>query len=144
MENKIWYSIQNPRGFKQLKGVLYVQSYTITSGILGKKVQASIDSFNSNHDWKDMWTMEDAIERLNNNHHLFLGVDKDDKPLAHLWFNKDSLYNVYVNPAREDGYGVSFVKCCLNSIRYDTVKLYCDDWNVRAQSFFEKVGFTKI
>ena len=57
---------------------------------------------------------------------------------------KDSLYNVYVNPTREDGYGVSFVKSCLNSVRYDIVKLYCDDWNVRAQSFFEKVGFTKI
>lgn len=144
MDNKVWYSIHNSRGFKQVSRILYVQSYTITSDILGKKVQASIDSFNSNHDWKDMWTIEDAKERLNKGHQLFLGVDREDKPLAHVWFDKDLLYNAYVNPNREKGYSEKFIKSCLNSIKYDKVKLYCDDWNIKAQIFFEKVGFKKI
>lgn len=141
--SKIWYSIHNSGGYKNLEGILYVQSYTITGEILSKKVQASIDSFNKNHDWKEMWTIEEAKDRLNNNHQLFLGVDKDDKPLAHVWFNEDLLYNAYVNPEREYGYGEAFIKSCLNSIKYNTVKLYCDDWNIRAQKFFEKIGFKK-
>ena len=139
--SKVWYSIHNLRGFKQIEGILYVQSYTISAGILEKKVQASIDSFNKNHNWEERWTIEDAKDRLNNNHQLFLGVDKDDKPLAHVWFNEDLLYNAYINPEREYGYGEAFIKACLNSVKYDTVKLYCDDWNIRAQKFFEKVGF---
>ena len=141
--SKIWYSIHNSGGYKNLEGILYVQSYTITGEILSKKVQASIDSFNKNHDWKEMWTIEEAKDRLNNNHQLFLGVDKDDKPLAHVWFNEDLLYNAYINPEREYGYGEAFIKSCLNSIKYNTVKLYCDDWNIRAQKFFEKIGFKK-
>ena len=144
MENKIWYSIHNSRGFKGIEGVLYVQSYTISSGILLKKVQASIDSFNSNHELKDMWTIDDAKERLNKGHQLFLGVDRDDKPLGHVWFDNDLLYNAYINPEREEGYGEKFINTCLNSIRFNTVKLYCDEWNTKAQKFFEKVGFTKI
>ena len=144
MQSKIWYSIFNTRGYKSIEGILYVQSYTISGGILEKKVQASIDSFNSNHDWEDMWTIEDAKERLNNGHQLFLGVDKDDNPLAHVWFDEDYLYNVYINPEREYGYGEAFIKSCLNSIKHDTVKLYCDDWNIKAQKFFEKIGFKKL
>ena len=71
-----------------------------------------------------------------------IGVDKEG-PLAHVWFDNDYLYNMYVNPRRPDEYGVKFVQFCLQFIVHDKVRLYCDDWNVRAQKFFEKIGFEK-
>ena len=59
-------------------------------------IKSTIDSFNSNHVWEDMWTMEIAKKRLQDGHDLFLGVDLEGS-LAHVWFDKNYLYNAYVN-----------------------------------------------
>ena len=139
-DNKVWYNIKNNKSYEHLAGVNLLSSDTLCS--YENTVQASIDSFNSNVDWDDMWNLEEAKERCNKGHILFIGVDKDG-PLAHVWFDKDYLYNMYVNPRRPDGYGVKFVQFCIQFIPYEYINLYCDDWNIRAQKFFEKVGFLK-
>lgn len=141
MENKIWYSLFNTKDYEHIKGLVWIQPHTFCS--LENTIQASIDSFNNNIVWTEMWDLEDAEARLKDGHDLFIGVDQDG-PLAHVWFDKNYLYNLYSDPNRPDGYTESFVKACLNFIEYDNIKLYCDDWNIRAQKFFEKVGFTKI
>lgn len=138
---KIWYSILNTKDYDHIDGLLYVQPSTICS--LEHTIQSSIDSFNSNHYWEDMWGIDEAKERLEKGHDLFLGVDQEG-PLAHVWFDKNYLYNAYVNPRRVEGYGVGFIQACLNFIEYDHIKLYCDDWNSRAQKFFEKTGFINV
>jgi ribosomal protein S18 acetylase RimI-like enzyme len=90
-----------------------------------------------------MWDIEDAESRLKEGHNLFLGIDEEG-PLAHVWFNSSYLYNCYINPRRENGYGEKFLESCFNLVPFHTITLHTDEWNVRAQKFFEKVGFTKI
>ena len=141
LNNKIWYSILNTKDYDHIDGLLYVHPDNIRS--LEHTIQSSIDNFNRNVDWDDMWTLGDAYDRLEEDHQLFLGVTEDG-PMAHVWFDKDYLYNAYVDPRREEGYGVGFIQACLNFIEYDHITLYCDDWNSRAQKFFEKTGFTNV
>ena len=139
MENKIWYSIFNTKDYSHITGLVWIQPHTLCS--LENTIQTSIDSFNNNVKWDDMWTIDIAKERLNDGQDLFIGLDNEG-PLAHVWFNKDYLYNAYVDPRRPNNYGVSFIQACLNFIEYDKVYLYCDVWNKKAQKFFEKVGFS--
>ena len=136
--NEVWYTIENNFWVPHVDGVVCIGPDTFCS--YKNTIQASIDSFNNNIVWTEMWDLEDAESRLNEGHVLFIGVDKEG-PLAHVWFDKDYLYNMYVNPRRPDGYGVNFLKFCLQFIAYPKISVYCDDWNVRAQKFFEKIGF---
>ena len=140
MQDKIWYEINNTSSVNHLPGVICIGPETFCS--YKHTIQASIDNFNSHIEWEDMWTIQDADKRIKEGHILFIGTDKEG-PIAHVWFDNDYLYNMYVNPRRPDGYGVDFVKFCLQFIPSDTVKLYCDDWNLQAQKFFEKIGFEK-
>ena len=141
MENKIWYNFPNEQNYSVIEGLLWIQPHTFCS--LENTVQASIDAFNEEVYWTEMWTMDVANERLERGHDLFIGVDTEG-PLAHVWFENNYLYNLFVNPRRPDGYAEQFIKSCLNYIPYDTISLYTDEWNIRAQKLFEKVGFKKI
>lgn len=141
MENKIWYTFTNTQDYPTLEGLLWVQPHTFCS--LENTIQTSIDSFNDKIYWTEMWDIETASNRLERGHDLFIGVDSEG-PLAHVWFEKNYLYNLYVNPKRPVGYGEKFIKGCFNFIPYSTIRLYTDEWNTRAQKFFEKVGFIKI
>ena len=141
LENRINYTFHNEQDYPSVPGLLYISDETFCS--LKNTIQASIDSFNNTIVWTDMWDIEDAESRLKEGHLLFIGVD-DEGPLAHVWFEENYLYNFYVNPRRPDGYGEKFLKACLNLIPFHTISLYTDSWNIRAQKFFEKVGFTKI
>lgn len=141
MENRIDYIFPNEQNYPTVPGLIYIQADTFCS--LENTIQASIDSFNNTIVWTEMWDLEDAKSRLDEGHSLFIGVD-DEGPLAHVWFEENYLYNFYVNPRRPDGYGEKFLKACLNLIPFHTISLYTDSWNIRAQKFFEKVGFMKI
>lgn len=141
MENKIWYTFPNEQNYDTISGILWVQPHTFCS--LENTIQTSIESFNSSVYWTEMWDIDLAQERLERGHDLFIGVD-DTGPLAHVWFENNYLYNFFVNPRRPDGYGEKFLKACLNFVPFHTISLYTDEWNIRAQKFFEKVGFSKI
>ena len=139
--NKIWFYLPNEQAYEQVDGLLWIQSSTICS--FENTIQASVDSFNENISWSEMWDLETAKERLSKGHNLFIGVDSEG-PLAHIWFQDNYLYNLFINPRRPDGYGEKFVRSCLNFIPYHTISLYVDSWNIRAQKFFKKVGAKKI
>ena len=140
MENRIWYTFPNEQNYPNLSNTIWVQSNTFN--MYDKLIKSSIDSFNNTIVWTEMWDLEDAESRLKEGHNLFLGVDAKG-PLAHVWFEDNYLYNCYVNPRREHGYGEKFIKSCFNFVPFHTINLYCDEWNTRAQKFFEKVGFMK-
>ena len=106
-------------------------------------IQETIDTFNKNVEWKDMWDIKEAEFRLKDGQDLFIGYDREGA-LAHVWFDKNYLYNCFINPRRPKGYGVTFITKCLQGISHRRIRLYCDEWNIKAQKFFEKVGFTKI
>jgi len=137
---KFWYSLDNNKSFGTLPGVSLITNETFCS--YENTIQASIDNFNRNVDWEDMWDLKEAKERLKKDHILFIGVDNEG-PLAHVWFDDNYLYNMFVDPRRPDGYAVDFTKFCVQFISRDTINLYCDDWNIKAQKMFEKVGFKR-
>lgn len=141
MENRINYTFQNTQDYPTIPGLLYINQDTFCS--LKNTIQASIDCFNNTIVWTEMWDIEDAESRLNEGHILFIGVDEKG-PLAHVWFDQSYLYNFYVNPRRPDGYGQKFLKACLSLVPFNRITLYTDEWNIRAQKLFEKVGFQKI
>lgn len=141
MENKISYIFPNEQNYPSISGLLYIQADTFCS--LKNTIQSSIDSFNNTIVWTEMWDIEDAESRLKEGHSLFIGVDEEG-PLAHVWFEDNYLYNLFINPRRPNGYGEKFLKSCFNLIPFHTISLDTDNWNIRAQKFFEKVGFMKI
>ena len=140
MKNKIWYSLINTKNYPTLDGLLKIDKSNHQEHLLF--INESIESFNSNHNWDSMWDIETSKQRFNDNHILFL-VRDDKGPLAHVWTDKNYLYNVYVNPRRPKDYGVKFIWACLNEIDYDNIYVWVDMWNTRSQRFTEKIGFKK-
>ena len=139
-EPQVWYSMINNQPYPTVSEFIQVTNENFD--LLKDEIHLSIDSFNSEHDWNGMWTLDDVTSRLNLNHKLFLGID-DNGPLSHMWSDKGYLYNVYVSKRRSKGYGVRFVHNCLNHITETNITVYCDEWNTRAQKFTEDLGFTK-
>jgi hypothetical protein len=104
-----------------------------------------IDRFNSEVDWDGMWTVEEAEERLSSNHIAFVLIDSTDTILSFVWFTENYLYNAFSHSDRVSGDTVKFIKrsCSQLDSSIKEIKLYCDDWNVKAQQMFKKVGFER-
>ena len=139
-EIKIWYSYENLISGPLTRDILYITKDNFNQ--FESLVKETIDTFNKHVKYPEMWNLEDAKFRLKNNQSLFIGYDRQGA-LAHVWFDKDYLYNCFVNPRRPEGYGVTFITKCLQSVPHRKIRLYCDEWNIKAQKFFEKVGFKK-
>lgn len=111
-------------------------------------IQKCIDKFNSVHQWDEMWNENDAQGRFETNNCLFvyLKLGEFDNPIGYTWFDNDWLYNTFIHPSREQGHSVLFIQECCHSLNTSIkeIELYCDDWNIKAQKLFSKVGFKKI
>ena len=130
--------MENFRDYPLVDGINHIQAHNIDAE--KELVQQTINTFNNAVVWTEMWNLEDANSRVEEGHSLFIGTDEKGT-LAHVWFAEDYLYNCYVNSRRPDDYGQKFILSCLNLVPHSTINLYTDEWNVRAQRFFEKVGF---
>jgi len=137
---KFWFCIRNTRNFTSIDGVVKITADNFSSYI--NQVEESIYSFNSNYYWEYMWDLDTALRRLQSGQILFLGRDSKGA-LAHVWADKDYLYNVYAAPRRESTYSVDFVRTCINQLNYDKIYVYVDTWNKKSQKFTEKIGFKK-
>ena len=152
--NKIWYHIDNYPPYPVPEGIVVIDS--IDKLEANKKlVLKSIDLFNANVDYDDMWNMFEASKRVQRGEKLFLSTTKEEYswrnkqltkvvPLGFVWFKKNYLYNMFMHSSRPEGHTVKFVRACFNLVFYRTISLYCDDWNIRAQKMFEKVGFERV
>ena len=110
-------------------------------------IQKSIDTFNSEIEWNEMWNIEDAEIRLSENQILFLLLE-NQTPLGHVWYDSYYLYNAYVSKEREDGDSTWFIQETMwdmkDSNKLTYIKLYVDSWNERAIKFWEKLEFIKL
>ena len=108
------------------------------------EVTNSINLFNSEIEWDDMWNESEAETRLSKNHNLFILLE-NEKPLGHVWYNKDYLYNAFVSKKRKDGDSAWFIQKTMWILKQNNhlteVNLYVDSWNSRAKRFWEKIGF---
>ena len=141
MENKIWYKIPLSNLKQPIKGIETVDGANCS--LYEKQIQETIQLFNSDIFWDDMFTLEDAYDRLETGHKLYL-LRYKDKPLGHLWDKNGYVYNVYVHPSRKKGTAELFFKSYMILSGHQEINLYTDDWNIKAQKFFEKVGGLKV
>ena len=109
-------------------------------------IEKSIDLFNSEISWEDMWDVHDAEVRVSQNQILYLLLE-NQQPIGHVWYDSYYLYNAYVSKDREDGDSVWFIQETMwdmkNTTNIKYIKLYVDSWNERAIRFWEKLGFIK-
>ena len=137
----IWYEMKNTRNYKVIPGIIVVDSKNFEK--YSSLIQDTIDDFNSLHEWDNMWGLKEAKYRLDRNHILYLGTDSKGT-LAHVWAEKNYLYNIFVNPRRKKNYSEEFARACFNYIDYENLSMYCDDWNIASQKLAPKIGFKKI
>jgi len=109
-------------------------------------IEKSIDLFNSEISWEDMWDVHDADVRVSQNQILYLLLE-NQQPIGHVWYDSYYLYNAYVSKDREDGDSVWFIQETMwdmkNTTNIKYIKLYVDSWNERAIRFWEKLEFIK-
>lgn len=109
-------------------------------------IENSINLFNSEISWEDMWDIQDAEIRVLQNQILYLLLE-NQQPIGHVWYDSYYLYNAYVSKDREDGDSVWFIQETMwdmkNTTNIKYIKLYVDSWNERAIRFWEKLGFIK-
>lgn len=139
MDKLIWYSIPSPVNYEKVEGVSMIDGANCS--LYEEQIQQSIDLFNSEIEWDDMWTLDRAYERFESGYKLFL-LRLDDKPLGHIWNDGHMFINVYVSKNRPDGLSEKFFKYAQFLSGEPSIELYTDEWNKRAQRFFEKVGGT--
>jgi len=106
-----------------------------------------IVEFNRELEWEDMWTVEDARERLLNNWKLIVFVP-GVRIKGWYWLdNTGEPRNIYVN-RRYRGLEVAkdlnfkLLNIC-KELGMDKVRCSVDDWNVRSQRCFKKAGWVE-
>lgn len=139
MENKVFYSAVFDLNVK-VKGVTKVTQENFVA--YKQNVLESMILQQSWMQWKGMWDANVALNRIQKGQILYLLRDSRGA-LGHLWMDKNYMHNVFVHPRRKDNLSVDFVKTVLSDYKSSPVGLYCDDWNIKAQKFFEKIGFKK-
>jgi len=110
-------------------------------------IQKSIDTFNSEIEWNEMWDIVDTEIRLYQNQILYLLLE-NQIPIGHVWYESYYLYNAFVSVDREDGDSIWFIQETMWDMKenfdLNHITLYVDDWNKRAIKFWEKLGYIKL
>jgi len=146
----IWYEYINFTNFQSINinsnnlSITKIQLYNFSD--FTDKIQLSIDKFNSQIEWDSMWDLNEAYERLSRNNTLYLLL-KNDLPIGHVWYIGEYLYNAFVSNERVDGESQWFIQQTMldrNTSGYNTITLYTETWNERANSFWKKLGYIII
>jgi hypothetical protein len=110
----------------------------------------SIHNFNSEIKWDNMFTLDDANNRVFNNMRMYIGLI-DSEVFGHVWFKDYNdgvyLFNLFVknNTTNKTYTGTEFTSDIIN--RFETqYPIYADvdDWNVKSIRLFKKLGFGVI
>lgn len=110
----------------------------------------SINNFNSEIEWNEMFTLKEAESRVSNNMRMYIGLI-DSNVFGHVWFReyKDGVYlfNLFVknNTTNKTYTGTEFTSDVIN--RFETqypIYANIDDWNVKSIRLFKKLGFRPI
>jgi hypothetical protein len=146
----IWYEYVDFTNFEVIQidsnnlNILKIQLHNFSDNT--DKIQYSIDKFNTQIKWDNMWDLNKSYERLSRNNTLYLLL-KNDLPIGHVWYIGEYLYNAFVSNERVDGESQWFIQQTMldrNKSGYNTITLYTEKWNVRASSFWKKLGYTII
>jgi RimJ/RimL family protein N-acetyltransferase len=112
-------------------------------------VTDSINNFNLEIEWNEMFTLEEASSRVFNNMRMYVGL-VDSKIFGHVWFRdyKDGsyLFNLFIkNKAKTGNYtGTEFASDIINRFE-NKYPVYADvdEWNKKSIKLFNRLGFKK-
>ena len=107
-----------------------------------------IDEFNSEIEWSEMWTAEDARTRLQSGWKLLVYIP-GGKVKGWYWLdNTGEPRNLYVNKGyRGLGVGKEMHLALLNICRelgMERVECSIDDWNIGSQKCIKKAGWSEV
>jgi len=112
-------------------------------------ILTSINNFNLEIEWDEMFTLEEASNRVFNNMRMYIGLI-DSKVFGHAWFKdyKDGsyLFNLFVkNRAKTENYtGTKFTSDILNRFeRKYPIYADVDEWNEKSIKLFNRLGFKR-
>jgi hypothetical protein len=114
-------------------------------------VEKSISNFNEEVSWDQMFDLNDASHRINNDMQMYIGI-MDNEPFGHVWF-KDYLdgrllFNLFVkNKVDNKKYsGTVLTSNVLKKYELTKSPIYCEvnDWNEKSIKLFKKLGFEII
>lgn len=140
MENKIWYRCENTFT-DEITGLrkCTINSYDLHLPYIEEAIANQMKEMR----WPGMWDLLEAKRRLVDGHKFFYLFDHKGV-VGHMWIDDNYIYNVFVHPRRLDGVSKLFLKAVMSLDGKEEYRLYCDEWNKKAQKYFEGVGFTKI
>ena len=138
---KFFYNLSNYKPVKVLPEIKRVIK------IDRQKLQDGIDIFQSELDWTEMWSIEDAQKRLKEGWWFYV-IEKDDKYIGWAWFDTPNkqFCNLYVcKEVRNQGYGKELVYARLNECKkrgIEEVWMEVNDWNIPIQKIGQELGWT--
>ena len=150
MNNKIWYELKSPTDINHIQiltddlGVVKIDSNNFDT--YKDTIQLSIDKFNSQINWDDMWDLKESKKRISQNQSLYLLL-KNELPIGHVWYIGEYLYNAFVSIERKKGESQWFIGETIKdrfNQGYKTITLYTEEWNKNAIGLWEKLGFKII
>jgi len=112
-----------------------------------QKLQDSIDIFQSELDWTEMWSIEDAQKRLKEGWWFYV-IEKDDKYIGWAWFDTPNkqFCNLYVHKDyRDRGYGKELVYARLNECKKQNIQkvwMEVNTWNKPIQKIGQELEWT--
>ena len=149
MSNRIYFehTLKNKINSIQRENLSFIKLTKDNFSFNQEMIVKTIDVFNSQIDWDEMWTVDIANTRLLNGEILYLLLN-NHVPMGHVWYNVNYLYNAFVSNTREDGDSVWFIQETMwdikNHFNLNHIQLYVDTWNKRAIKFWKKLGFSII
>jgi RimJ/RimL family protein N-acetyltransferase len=108
-------------------------------------VYQSINIFNSQIKWEDMYNITDAIDRFKNGYTMY--VLYDNLVFGYMWFSKylDGVYlqNLFMLKSKTQKWRATELLSAIIENHYNLTKIYCyiDDWNILSQKVVLKLGF---
>jgi len=140
MQSKIWYKCENVFSH-EITGLRKCTNDSYEHHI--PQIEEAIANQMKEMRWPGMWDLLEAKRRLEDGHKFFYLFDHKGV-LGHMWIDDNYIYNVFMHPRRLDGVSKLFLKAVMSLDGKEEYNLYCDEWNIKAQKYFEGVGFTKI
>ena len=112
-----------------------------------QKLKDGIDIFQSELDWQQMWSVEDAEKRLEGGWWFYV-IEENNKYIGWAWFDTPNkqFCNLYVHKDyRDRGYGKQLVYSRLNECKKQNIKkvwMEVENWNKPIQKIGQELGWT--
>ena len=114
-----------------------------------KKIEKEIENFQEELNWDGMWSVEDAISRLETGWY-FNVLNINNYITGWVWFNsvENILCNLYVNKEfRSKGHGKQLIYSIMNLAKddnIDTIYTEVDWWNDSGRLAFSRTGWRSV